>query len=71
MFAKRKATKRFSLLLLEDEEDYVKDWVVTCSWPTDVPGNWQTSQQQLQGRLRLCTKSLFFDPDDIRVPIVR
>jgi factor associated with neutral sphingomyelinase activation len=70
MFAKRKATKRFTLLLLEDEEDYVADWVVSCSWPADVPGNWQ-SAPQLPGRLRLCTKSLFFDPDDVRVPIVR
>jgi hypothetical protein len=30
MFARRKAAKRFSLLLLEDEELYVGDWVATC-----------------------------------------
>lgn len=30
MFARRKSAKRFSLLLLEDEELYVKDWVATC-----------------------------------------
>eukprot|EP00967_Tisochrysis_lutea_P097653 scaffold143519_cov18-Tisochrysis_lutea.AAC.2 len=31
MFGKRKASaKRFSLLLLEEEEDYVQDWVVRC-----------------------------------------
>lgn len=27
MFARRKGAKRFTLLLLEDEEDYVADWV--------------------------------------------
>lgn len=70
MFSKKKSAKRFSLLLLEDEEDYVQDWMVTCRWPTNVDGNWQ-KLQQLSGRLRLCTKSMFFEPDDVRVPIVR
>lgn len=32
MFLRRKAAKRFSLLLLEDEEHYVKDWVAACRW---------------------------------------
>lgn len=71
MFAsRRKLAKRFSLLLLEDEEDYVGDWVATCAWPDAVPGNWQGAPR-LPGRLRLATRSLFFDPDDVRVPIVR
>lgn len=31
MFSRRKAaTKRFNLLLLEDEEYYVADWVASC-----------------------------------------
>ncbi len=30
MYKQRKATKRFTLLLLEEEEDYVHDWVATC-----------------------------------------
>jgi hypothetical protein len=84
-----RAAKRFSLLLLDDEEDYVGDWGVDCTrWPPDVPGNWMQQrqmqqqgphappthpnhQEQLPGRLRLCTKSMFFEPDDVRVPIVR
>lgn len=70
MFSRRKATKRFNLLLLEEEEYYVADWVASCKWPSSIPGNWQGTQS-LPGRLRLCTKSLFFDPDDVRVPIVR
>lgn len=70
MFSRRKAAKRFSLLLLEEEESYVADWVATCKWPSNISGNWQGAAA-LPGRLRLCTKSLFFDPDDVRVPIVR
>jgi hypothetical protein len=70
MFARRKAGKRFSLLLLEDEEFYVADWVASCGWPAGVPGNWGGAAR-LPGRLRLATKSLFFEPDDARVPIVR
>jgi hypothetical protein len=32
MFRGRHSAKRFSLLLLEEEEDYVSDWVGTCRW---------------------------------------
>ncbi|KAF8059207.1 lvsF [Scenedesmus sp. PABB004] len=69
-YAPKQAAKRFSLLLLEDEEDYVADWVASCAWPADVEGNWQGAAA-LPGRLRLATRSLFFEPDDVRVPIVR
>lgn len=44
--------------------------MATCQWPASVPGNWQRAPA-LTGRLRLCTKSMLFDPDDVRVPIVR
>jgi hypothetical protein len=29
---RRKTPKRFTLLLLEEEEDYVADYVGTCRW---------------------------------------
>jgi factor associated with neutral sphingomyelinase activation len=71
MFGGRGAgRKRFSLLLLEEGEDYVADWEASCRWPAGVSGNWQ-GQPQLPGRLRLCSKSLFFEPEDTRVPIAR
>ena len=70
MFGAHKAAKRFSLLLLEEGEDYVEDWVCEARWPANVSGNWQ-GLPKLQGRLRLCSKSLFFEPDDVRIPIVR
>ena len=52
------------------QEDYLEDYVATCKWPADMAGNW-VQAPQLQGRLRLCTRSLFFEPDDVRVPIAR
>lgn len=52
------------------QEDYLEDYVATCKWPTGMAGNWAQASQ-LQGRLRLCTRSLFFEPDDVRVPIAR
>ncbi len=70
MFGRKRQTTRFSLLLLEEEEEYVKDWVAHCQWPSGVKGNWQ-GKPKLEGRLRLCSKSLMFDADDSRVPIVR
>ena len=65
-----KASKRFSLLLLEDGEDYVQHFVASCQWPADVEGNWSRAQA-VEGRLRLCSKSLAFDADDAAIPIVR
>ncbi|GLI70367.1 hypothetical protein VaNZ11_015146 [Volvox africanus] len=72
MYGARAArVRRFSLLLLEEEEEYVQDWVVTAAWPVDrVAGNWQRAPL-VGGRVRLCTRSLFFEPDDVRIPIVR
>ena len=64
------AVRRFSLLLLDEGELYVQDFVATARWPATVSGNWQRLPR-LSGQLRLCTKSLFFEPDDVRIPIVR
>ena len=70
MFGLRSPANRFTLLLLEEEEDYVADFVATCVWPAAVQGNLQKAKN-IPGSLRLCSKSLFFEPDDVRVPIAR
>jgi hypothetical protein len=60
---------RFSLLLLDDGEDYVCDWVGFCIPPAgklDV-----SAGSSVRGRLRLCSMSLIFDPDEQRLPILK
>eukprot|EP00249_Psilotum_nudum_P019928 c27478_g1_i2 orf=286-966(+) len=69
-----RSSKRFSYLLLEEGECYIQDWMATCR-PGLVASSqkkqahpWQ--QRKLKGRLRLCSKSIFFEPDNIKTPIV-
>lgn len=76
----QRSFKRFSLLLLEDGDDYVQDWVATamCQNPkpsaadnqNPKPPTWAQTESLLKGRLRLCSRSFFFEPDNIRVPIL-
>jgi hypothetical protein len=50
-------------------EDYVCDWVAFCMPP---PGKLDVSGGAgVRGRLRLCSLSLVFDPDDQRLPILK
>ena len=66
------APPRFSLLLLEDGEDYVDDWVATAEWPATIPGGGAgVGGGEVPGRVRLASRSLLFEPDDARSPIVR
>ena len=61
--AGRKPRQRFSLLLLDDGDHYITDWVATCAFHDG-------SRQQLRGgRLRLCFKTLFFEPKEMQWPI--
>ena len=66
--------KRFSLLCLEEGEDYVDDWVASAApWPAQIAdgGGAAAVCGRVAGKLRLGSKSLVFDPDDARAPIVR
>ena len=66
--------KRFSLLCLEEGEDYVDDWVASAApWPAQIAdgGGAAAVCGRVAGKLRLGSKSLMFDPDDARAPIVR
>ena len=50
-------------------EDYICDWVAFCMPP---PGKLDMSGGAgVRGRLRLCSLSLVFDPDDQRLPILK
>lgn len=70
----RKAKKRFSLLLLEEGEEYEGDWVGFLTPPEEYKYLKHTrgsNQAAVKGRIRLCSTSVVFDPDDIRVPILK
>ena len=77
------ARQRFSLLLLEEGEDYVADYNAFCRAPTAL---WKAGDgkpvapatagqgkdvKRLHGKARLCTKSIFFDSVDTTFPILR
>ena len=44
--------------------------MATSQWPKDATALYQQGAK-IPGTLRLCTKSLFFDPEDVRLPIIR
>lgn len=62
-------TARFSLLLLEEGEQYLHDWTATAAWPEGFARAHAASTEP--GRLRLCSKSIFFEPDQAKLPITR
>ena len=71
---RRKKSNRFSLLLFEDGEFYVSECVVECArFPSRLCDTAMMASvpQRLGGELRVCTKSLFFQPSDMGMPIVR
>lgn len=70
MLLTRHPARRFSLLLLDEGEDYVGGWGAAAAWPVSVAGNW-SGAARVAGRLRLASKCLFFEADDARVPIIR
>ncbi|KAK4287855.1 hypothetical protein Pmani_039089 [Petrolisthes manimaculis] len=68
--------ERFSLLLLEPGEIYFEDYAAIYTLP--VPENqdcegWHIKFEDgyLRGRLKVCSKSLVFDPRDLRAPIIK
>ncbi|CAG0919985.1 unnamed protein product [Notodromas monacha] len=55
---------RFSLLLLEPGEIYFEDFSATY-WPVEQP------EKCLKGRLKLCSKSVVFEPIAVEHPLIR
>ncbi|KAG6550710.1 hypothetical protein Mapa_007807 [Marchantia paleacea] len=69
-----KPLRRFSYLLMEEGDHYIQDWIATCRQGSAGGSQrlqaqaWQ--QRSLRGRLRLCAKCLFFEPDYVKAPIL-
>ena len=58
--------KRFSLLFLEEGEDYIKDSLCLRHHPDLYP-----DKRQEKGRIHICTRSIIFEPVDPETAIVR
>ncbi|MCO5568968.1 hypothetical protein L7F22_022672 [Adiantum nelumboides] len=65
-----KSTKRFTYLLLEEGEFYIQDWMAVCRFGSFGLDPQIGQPRRIRGRLRLCSKSIFFEPDDISLPII-
>nr|XP_023018434.1 protein FAN-like [Leptinotarsa decemlineata] len=61
--------ERFSLLQLDPGEIYFEDFSAIFIPPDTTPKTYETKKQD--GRLKMCSKSLIFDPKDINKPIVK
>ena len=62
--------ERFSLILLEPGEIYFEDYLVYYHANNSPLKNYNTNQQQ-KGNLKLCSKSLVFDPLDLNQPLIK
>ncbi|KNC50605.1 FAN Factor [Thecamonas trahens ATCC 50062] len=60
------SSSRFSLLLLEEGEYYFDDYAA-YHYPSLPP----SPTTRLRGRVRLCSSSLFFEPEDVSHPLVK
>jgi len=62
-------TSRFTLLDVEDGEEYLEDFAAFY-YPA-LESDAAAMRRRLKGRLRLCTRSLVFEPDDVKLPLIR
>ncbi|XP_056631218.1 protein FAN-like isoform X3 [Diorhabda sublineata] len=61
--------ERFSLLQLDPGEIYFEDFSAIFIPPDTTPKTYDNKKQD--GRLKMCSKSLVFDPKDISKPIIK
>eukprot|EP01027_Heterolobosea_sp_BB2_P018732 GEZU01026343.1.p1 GENE.GEZU01026343.1~~GEZU01026343.1.p1 ORF type:complete len:379 (-),score=62.40 GEZU01026343.1:63-1199(-) len=64
-----KSKKRFTLLHLKDGEVYYEDF--SCNYFPPTTGGADTKRKKIKGRLKFCSHSLIFVPDDRRVPVIK
>ncbi|EDV29760.1 uncharacterized protein TRIADDRAFT_52484 [Trichoplax adhaerens] len=64
-----KRPERFSLLLLQPNEIYFEDFSVYY-YPIDLPEHVANERKQI-GRLKVCSKSLVYEPQDTIAPLLR
>ncbi|KAE9336706.1 hypothetical protein PF008_g12894 [Phytophthora fragariae] len=65
-FGYKSAQTRFNLLLLEDGEFFLDDFSVHRYLEPNPD-----THRKVQGRLKVCTRGFFFEPQDSNVPVLR
>lgn len=70
MLSTKKSSQRFSLLLLDEGEYYFEDFSAFY-YPPGLSDDEQAFKRRIKGRLKLCSASLMFDPEDIKLPILK
>lgn len=60
---------RFSLLLLDPGEIYFEDFSSSFIPPDTTPKTYESKKQD--GRLKMCSKSLVFEPKDLNRPLIK
>lgn len=60
---------RFSLLQLDPGEIYFEDFSAIFIPPDTTPKTYDSKKQD--GRLKMCSKSLVFDPKDLNKPLIK
>lgn len=69
MFGVNRPKSRFSLVLLEDGEYYFDDF--SAFYYPSAKDDEESFRRRVKGRILLCSASLMFDPEDIRMPIIK
>lgn len=67
--AEADGSRRFSLLLLQHGEVYYEDFSVQY-FPPDLSET-EALRRNIRGRLKVCSHSIFFDPQDLRYPLIK
>jgi factor associated with neutral sphingomyelinase activation len=67
--AASRSTSRFTLLDIEDGEEYLEDFAAFY-YPSDLPDA-AAAKAKRKGRLRLCTRSIVFEPSESMYPLLR
>jgi factor associated with neutral sphingomyelinase activation len=67
MFGVNRPKSRFSLILLEEGEYYFDDF--SAFYYPPARDDEDSFRKRVKGRLLLCSASLMFDPEDIRLPV--
>ncbi|CAL1294758.1 unnamed protein product [Larinioides sclopetarius] len=68
-FQENSNKERFSLLLLEPGEIYFEDYSCYC-YPGKISES-EACRRNQKGRLKVCSKSILFDPKDVCNPILK